>query len=48
MNYEETYEKNRAALNEYQWWRHGLLPDYKTLAIKAEANVGGGMNIFSE
>lgn len=42
MNYEEIYEKNRAAINGYQWWRHDLLPDYKTLAVKVEADSRGG------
>jgi len=36
MNFKETYEKNRVALNGYKWRRHGAFPDWEQLSVKAE------------
>ena len=30
-NYQETFEKNRAALSKYPWWRYGSLPSFEKL-----------------
>lgn len=36
MDFEQIYEKNRIALNQYKWQRHGEWPEYENLAVKAE------------
>ena len=35
MDYKATYEKNRAKIADYVWWRHGELPDWEHLGVKA-------------